>query len=72
MDIDDFYKRKQTNDKMEYAMNKMDLTPGKKAESKYESVDEAIPLQIRTERKNDKSIPRDNEPRSRNHWQIWE
>ena len=30
LDIDDFYKRKQMNEKMEAEMNKMDLTPGKK------------------------------------------
>ena len=50
LDIDDFYKKKQMNEEMESETNKMDLTPGKKAESKYESVDEAIPLQIRKER----------------------
>ena len=31
-------------------MNKMDLTAGKKADSEDESVDEAIPIQIRKER----------------------
>ena len=35
---------------MEAEMNKMDLTPGKKADSEDESVDEAIPIQIRKER----------------------
>ena len=35
---------------MESEMNKMDLTPGKKADQKDESVDEAIPIQIRKER----------------------
>ena len=35
---------------MEAEMNKMDLTPGKKADLEDESVDEAIPIQIRKER----------------------
>ena len=30
-------------------MNRMDLTPGKKADSEDESVDEAIPIQFRKE-----------------------
>ena len=47
LDIDDFYKRKQTNEEMEAGINKMDLTPGNLADSKDESVDEAIPIQIR-------------------------
>ena len=62
LDIDDFYKRKQTNEEMEAEMNKMYLTPGNLADSEYESVNEAVPIYIR-KRKNHKSIQRDNEPR---------
>ena len=39
LDIDDFYKRKQMNEKMEAEMNKMDLTPGNLEDSEDESVD---------------------------------
>ena len=35
---------------MEAEMNKMDLKPGKKDDSEDESIDEAIPIQIRKER----------------------
>ena len=38
------------NEEMEAEMNKMDLTPGKRADSEYESVGEAIPIQIIKER----------------------
>ena len=38
------------NEEMEAETNKMDLTSGKKADSEDESVDEAIPIQIRKER----------------------
>ena len=38
------------NEEMEAEMNKMYLTPGKKAESEDSSVDEAIPIQIKKER----------------------
>ena len=38
------------NEEMEAEMNKMYLTPGNWADSKDESVDEAIPIQIRKER----------------------
>ena len=43
LDIDDFYQRKQMNEEMESEMNKIDLTPEKKADSEDDSVDEAIP-----------------------------
>ena len=47
LDIDDFYKRKQTNEEMESETNEMDEKPGKKADSEDANVDEAIPIQIR-------------------------
>ena len=47
MDIDDFYKRKHTNEEME---DEMDVKHGKKAYSEYANVDESIPIQIRKER----------------------
>ena len=50
LDIDDFYKRKQTNEEMESEMNEMDVKHGKKAYSEDANVDEAIPIQIRKER----------------------
>ena len=50
LDIDYFYKRKQTNEEMEAEMNEMDVKHGKKSDSEYANVDEAIPIQIRKER----------------------
>ena len=38
------------NEEMEAEMNKLDLTPGNKADWEDESVDEEIPIQIRKER----------------------
>ena len=49
LDIDDFYKRKQTNEEMEAEMSKMDLTPEHLAYSEDEGADEAIPFHIRKE-----------------------
>ena len=50
LDIDDFYERKQTNDKMEAEMSEMDVKHRKNAYSEDANVDEAIPTQIRKER----------------------
>ena len=47
LDIVDFYKRKQTNEDMEAEMKEIDVKQGKKAYSKDDNVDEAIPIQIR-------------------------
>ena len=47
LDIDDFYKRKQTNEEMEAEMTKMDLTPDHLVDSEDEGVDEAISIHIR-------------------------
>ena len=35
------------NEEMEAEMNQIDLTPGKKADSEDEIVDESIPIQIK-------------------------
>ena len=47
---------------MEAELNKMDSIPDHFALSEDESVDEAVPIHIRKEKK-DESIKRDNEPR---------
>ena len=47
LDIDYFYKRKQTNEDMESEMKEMDVKQGKKAYSEDANVDEEIPIQIR-------------------------
>ena len=51
LDIDDFYKRKQMNEKMESEMTKMDSIPDHLEVSKDESVEKATPIEIRKERK---------------------
>ena len=51
LDISDFYKRKQINENMEYELTKMDSIPDHLAVSEDESVDEAVPIDIRKERK---------------------
>ena len=50
LDVDDFYKCKQTNEEREAEMNEMDVKHGKKAYSDHAKVDEEIPIQIRKER----------------------
>ena len=44
LDIDDFYKRKQMNEKMESELTEMDTVPDHLAVSEDESVDEAVPI----------------------------
>ena len=48
--IDDFYKRKQMNEKMEAELTEMDSIPDHLAVSEDESVDKAVPTHIRKER----------------------
>ena len=47
LDIDDSYKRKQTNEDMEAEMKEMYVKKGMKAYSEDDNVDEAIPIKIR-------------------------
>ena len=49
LDIDDFYKRKQMNEEMEAELTEMDSIPEHLAVSQDESVDEAVPIDIRKE-----------------------
>ena len=51
LDIYDFYKRKQTNEEMEYELMKMDSRSDNLAVPEDESVDETVPIDIRKERK---------------------
>ena len=51
LDIDDFYKRKQMNEDMEAELTEMDSIPDHLAVSEDERVDEAVPIDIRKERK---------------------
>ena len=46
LDIDDFYKRKHTNEDIEAEMKEMDVKQGKKAYSEDDNFDEAIPIQF--------------------------
>ena len=47
LDVDDFYKRKHTNEKMEAELMKMDSRPDNMAVSEDAIVDEAVPIDIR-------------------------
>ena len=49
LDIDDFYKIKQINEEMEAELMKMDSRPDNLEVSEDESVDEAVPIDIRKE-----------------------
>ena len=51
------------NEEMEAELTEMNSIPDHLAVSEDESVDEAVPIDIRKERKKDESIQRDNEPR---------
>ena len=50
LDIVDFYKRKQINERMETEVKEMDVKQGKNAYSEDDNFYEAIPIQIRKER----------------------
>ena len=50
LDIVDFYKRKQSNEKMESEMKEMNVKKGNNAYSEDDNFDEAIPIQVRKER----------------------